>query len=205
MTVQAGLPGTSVAHRAVVESDKVDPLVPELHEAEQTLDQTLAEACASPPATKADTGELIRVDELLEAASEAAKRAVSLRRRRRADSTQRSTQQGERVAMGDVEAAASADATHRVFTDAGGVQWDAFAVYPESRPSVLAHLKGTYQQGWLCFDSGTEKRRLSPIPDHWQGLSDAQLQELVARAEVAGRQRGRSRGNATPKRPRQSE
>ncbi len=135
-----------------METDPTDPLVPELREAELTLDTTLEEVCAEPPAGEIDTGELIHVDELLEVASEAAKRAVSLRRRRRANKTQRA----ERGAMRDVEAGASAEATHRAFTDARGVRWDVFAVHPEALMPVRAELRGTYAQGWLSFDSGTE-------------------------------------------------
>jgi hypothetical protein len=160
------------------------PLLPELRNAELTLEHALAEACAANPARKADTGELIRVDEMLEIASDAAKRAVSLRRRRRAERTQQTTQ----LAMGDAEAAAILGTTHRSFTDARGVWWDVFAVYPQARYSKF---RGTFQQGWLCFDSGTEKRRLSPIPDDWRTVSDAALERLAERAEVASSRRGR--------------
>jgi hypothetical protein len=173
-----------------VETGQTDPLVPELREAELTLEQALAEACAAKPATRADTGELIKVEQVLELASEAAKRAISLRRRRRADRLERAT----RWAMGDAEAAASAGAAHRAITDARGIWWDVFAVYPEMR---AASLKGTFQQGWLTFDSGTEKRRLSPIPDDWQRLTDAELMQLLSRAEVA-KPRGRPRKDSHP-------
>jgi hypothetical protein len=185
-----------------VESDHSDPLVPELRDAELSLENALEEACATPPASKADTGELIRVDELLGVASDAAKRAISLRRRRGADRAQRSPAP---ATMGDAEAAASADATHRGFTDARGVQWDVFAVHPEARLSVHSQLKGTYPQGWLCFDSTTEKRRLSPIPDEWQRLSDEQLAQLAERAEVAPSRAARSRDKSGPEEPRRSE
>jgi hypothetical protein len=177
-----------------------DPLIPELKEAELALESTLEEACDTEPASKADTGELIRVDELLEAARDAAKRAISLRRRQRADKTQRNA----RTTMGDVEVAASPAATHRVFADAQGVQWDVFAVYPEPPRASRSQLKGTYSKGWLCFDSATEKRRLSPIPDRWQQLTDEQLAQLSERAESATRRRGRSRGPG-PEQPRQPE
>jgi hypothetical protein len=174
-----------------VEPGTPGPLLPELRDAEITLEHALAEACASPPASKADTGELIKVDEMLELASEAAKRAISLRRRRRAERNQRAT----RWAMGDAEASASVGATHRTLTDARGIWWDVFAVHPEVRP---ASLKGTFQQGWLTFDSGTEKRRLSPIPPDWQRLTDEELMELLSRAEVAAKPRARPRKDSHP-------
>ncbi|MDQ3950468.1 MAG: hypothetical protein M3282_08975 [Gemmatimonadota bacterium] len=186
-----------------METDPTDPLVPELREAEQTLEAALEEACAEPPASEIDTGELIHVDELLGTASDAAKRAISLRRRRRANKSQRT----ERAAMGDVEAGASAEATHRVFADARGVRWDAFAVRPEALLAEFPQLRGPFSHGWLSFDSGTEKRRLSPIPEDWQRMSDEQLAQLLERAEVASRRRGRRRphGGAGPEEPRQSE
>lgn len=177
-----------------MESGQTEPLGPELREAEITLEHALTEACASPPASKADTGELIEVEEMLQIASEAAKRAISLRRRRRAERNERAA----RWAMGDAEAAASVGTTHRAFVDARAIWWDVFAVYPEARPSQHSQLKGTFQQGWLCFDSGTEKRRLSPIPDGWQQLSDGQLEQLSERAQVASRKRGRPRKDSRP-------
>ncbi|GAC1650003.1 MAG: hypothetical protein NVS4B3_08040 [Gemmatimonadaceae bacterium] len=39
------------------------------------------------------------------------------------------------------------------------------------------------EHGWLTFASDAEKRRLSPIPDHWQTASPAVLNELLARAK----------------------
>jgi hypothetical protein len=184
-----------------VDSDPSDRLVPELRDAELSLESALEEACATPPANEADTGELIRVDELLEAASDAAKRAISLRRRRRADETQRAG----RATIGDVEAGTTAAATHRVFADARGVRWDVFAVHPEAALPVRAPLKGSYSKGWLSFDSGTEKRRLSPIPEDWQRMSDEQLAQLLERAEVASRRTTRSRRRGGPEGPRPSE
>jgi hypothetical protein len=62
-----------------------EPLRPKLAEVERQLDETLDEVCDAPPAEKLDTGELIRVEESLALAAEAAKEAVSLRRRMRVD------------------------------------------------------------------------------------------------------------------------
>jgi hypothetical protein len=169
-----------------VEPGPTGPLIPELRDAEITLEHALTEACASPPASAADTGELIHVEEMLQVASEAAKRAISIRRRRRAEKSRRTATS----AMGDAEARASAAHAHRAFVDVRGVWWDVFAVYPEARGSV-SQLKGTWQQGWLCFDSGAEKRRLSPIPDEWQRLADDELLRLLERADVASSRRGR--------------
>ena len=179
---------------SLVESGQSEPLLPELREAELTLEQALGDACSTTPATKASTGELIKIEEVLQIANEAAKRAISLRRRRRADRTQRA----ERWAMSDAETVASLSATHRNFTDAGGIWWDVYAVYPEARASRHSPLVGPFAQGWLCFDSGAEKRRLSPIPDDWRTIAEADLQKLAERAEVASKKRRRSRGDRGP-------
>lgn len=166
----------------------VEPTGPETPTPESVVEEALAEACAAPPASKANTSELIRVEEMLEIASDAAKRAISLRRKRR-ETRARAREAG--AEMGAAEAAASGGASHRTFTDARGVRWDVFAVYPEARPSPHSQLRGTYHEGWLCFDSAAEKRRLSPVPENWQALGDNELRGLLDRAE-----RARARGSS---------
>ena len=50
-------------------------------------------------------------------------------------------------------------------------------------PVARARLRGTYAQGWLCFESGIEKRRLSPIPEDWTTCEDERLEEYTGQAE----------------------
>jgi hypothetical protein len=38
--------------------------------------------------------------------------------------------------------------------------------------------------GWLCFESGEERRRLYPVPEDWESLDDRQLLALCRQAEV---------------------
>jgi hypothetical protein len=80
------------------QSGAIDPLRPKLQEAEQQLDKTLAEVCETPSASRLDTGQLIRVEESLALAAEAAKEAVSIRRKIRADSDR--TESAPRPASG---------------------------------------------------------------------------------------------------------
>ena len=160
-----------------------DPPAPALHQAERTAHTSMAEACGTPRPSEANTGELIRIEEFLATASDAVKRAISLRRRR-ADEVAR---EAVRASLADVEAEASADGTHRIFRDSRGVRWDVFAVYPESRLSVRWHLDPPYAAGWLCFDSSGQKRRLSPVPPTWDRLTNADLEQLVERADVVRR------------------
>lgn len=61
------------------------PLKPALKESELQLQSALEEVCEDTSVQKTDTDELIRIEETLAVASEAAKRAISLRRRIRTD------------------------------------------------------------------------------------------------------------------------
>lgn len=165
--------------------NEAQPLAAELHRAEETLKSTLREACAA-DVVHADTGELIKVEEMLAIASDAAKRAISIRRRRRHG--------GAKAAKHPAPAADAAAAEHRTFTDSEGVPWDVRAVYPAERADVRhARLLGTFQQGWLSFECETGKRRLSPIPPDWASLDEAALQALCQRAEEATSRRSDDR------------
>lgn len=62
-----------------------EALRPQLEKVEEQLDRTLEQVCETPTASRLDTGELIRVEESLALATEAAKEAVSLRRKMHAD------------------------------------------------------------------------------------------------------------------------
>ena len=64
-------------------TEGIEPLHPMLRDAHQTLEEALDQACASRPASDETTGEMIRLEETLSVAAEAAKRAVSIRRRLR--------------------------------------------------------------------------------------------------------------------------
>lgn len=40
-----------------------------------------------------------------------------------------------------------------------------------------------FQNGWLVFESGEERRRLSPIPPAWERYTEAALERMCGRAE----------------------
>lgn len=155
--------------------DDSSSLPPSLEQAKKRLKTALGEACGA-DVDAADTGELIRVEEVLAIANDAAKEAVSVRRRLR------SKQPIDRATRQETP-------TTREVTDAGGVRWAIFAVHP-SASSGRATLRAQFQGGWLAFDAGTQTRRLAPIPDGWQAMSDPELLALCERAEVAQRRRG---------------
>ena len=65
--------------------DPSRPLRPQLNNIEDTIEQSLDQVCSSPSVKEISTGELIKIEETLAIAAEAAKEAVSLRRRMRRD------------------------------------------------------------------------------------------------------------------------
>jgi hypothetical protein len=82
---------------------------------------------------------------------------------------------------------------HRQFIDSVGATWDVWDVHPTVASQTLANLcwqpagqtddgrnpvAPALADGWLCFESGGERRRLAPIPLGWCAYSAAQLQDL---------------------------
>lgn len=147
-------------------------LRPQLHEAQETLGVALKEACAMDPA-KANTGELIHIEELLAIANDSAKKAISVRRRLKKDGKARTERESPKARPTE----------YREFLDAASVKWTAIAVHPSTSKS----LTGAFQNGWLSFDSGTETRRHAPIPENWMSLSDDELCRLCESATIASR------------------
>lgn len=105
---------------------------------------------------------------------------------------------------------------YRTFRDSHGTEWQAWDVMPQleerrvserrSRPAAPPHselrsgdrrvlsgeravLSPLYQQGWLCFDAASEKRRLSPIPADWARCAVERLEQYCAQAQAAPRVR----------------
>src|SRR5579872_2574182 len=44
-----------------------------------------------------------------------------------------------------------------------------------------------FRKGWLAFQSGVEWRRLAPIPESWESLTDSDLLALLRRANESER------------------
>lgn len=163
-----------------------DVLRPQLVRAERSLKSALDEVCHA-DVTEVNTGELIRLEEVLAIANEAAKEAVSVRRK---------LKQGAPADRADDQSARQEDSglgAHREFDDHLGVRWMVFAVYPSSARVARSGLRAPYQEGWLAFDSGVETRRLAPIPADWLDLGDAELEAACARAEIAPKRQPRVR------------
>jgi hypothetical protein len=47
-----------------------------------------------------------------------------------------------------------------------------------------------YGSGWLTFESLNEKRRLIPIPAHWEHWSQAELRDLCEKAKIVAKTEG---------------
>lgn len=97
--------------------------------------------------------------------------------------------------------------SHRAFRDHDGRTWDVWEVHPtlverrdarrgariagerRKRSQPRASLPIVLRAGWLAFESMKERRRLAPIPADWAGMTDDQLAELLARADMKGKTR----------------
>ena len=50
-------------------------------------------------------------------------------------------------------------------------------------------ISGDFSAGWLAFESRGERRRLSPIPPHWDSAPEAELARWCERASAAPKRR----------------
>ena len=84
----------------------------------------------------------------------------------------------------------------REFEDETGRQWRVWDVNPtvharSSRPRGANPI--TVPDGWLCFESADERRRLSPIPPTWETADMDALRALWTAAQVVPPTARRSR------------
>ena len=67
----------------------------------------------------------------------------------------------------------------RTFESPDGATWSVWEVIPgqisELRSRFGSHLPGDLADGWLCFDCGSEKRRLAPLPPGWHESAEEDL------------------------------
>ena len=71
----------------------------------------------------------------------------------------------------------------RQIRDDAGIVWTIYEVNPGVAPwRGVGSLPEGYQNGWLCFECPTEKRRLTPLPMGWQELPPDQLTHLLLAA-----------------------
>jgi hypothetical protein len=97
--------------------------------------------------------------------------------------------------------------SYREFNDCEGRIWEVWEVRPAAierrqaddrrrQPREFAdrraaelqfRLLGGLRDGWLTFQCGIERRRLTPIPEGWTSLPDETLRALSARAAPVAR------------------
>ena len=77
----------------------------------------------------------------------------------------------------------------RQLRDEAGVEWMVYAVNPVGANEwrSIESLPESYRSGWLCFESATEKRRLTPLPPEWESLPLEQLTGLLGTAILVQR------------------
>jgi hypothetical protein len=74
----------------------------------------------------------------------------------------------------------------REFTDSQGNEWRVWDVNPVLHANPV-HARKAFPrvpQGWLCFESAAERRRLSPIPEAWETCTESMLAEFCVAAEL---------------------
>lgn len=74
----------------------------------------------------------------------------------------------------------------REFKDERGVHWQVWDTQPTLRvfgePVAGAHLHEDARQGWLTFQSATQRRRFYQVPESWDALPDDDLRRLLRHA-----------------------
>jgi hypothetical protein len=77
----------------------------------------------------------------------------------------------------------------RDFTDSRGTVWKVWDVTPDQldRRTAAEDYMADWQDGWLCFECGEERRRLARYPTQWMDLPDTELEQLLGSAQAVRR------------------
>jgi hypothetical protein len=88
---------------------------------------------------------------------------------------------------------------HRTFVDRIGMTWQVWDVRPNTLVLSKADRPGKqeFASGWLCFQSGSTRKRLVPIPLGWADMSEDDLVRLWRTATPAP-SRGPSAADQAP-------
>ena len=79
----------------------------------------------------------------------------------------------------------------REFRDSKGVTWKVWDVRPEAIHPVTAaeEFLAEYRDGWLCFESEEDRRRLPLFPSAWSDMTDEELEKLLSTAQPLPKRR----------------
>jgi hypothetical protein len=69
--------------------------------------------------------------------------------------------------------------TMRTITDRSGIEWEVFEVFPGTEGRGTGRIPVTFRDGWLCFQSPFERRRMVPIPLGWQLWDERTLRSAL--------------------------
>jgi hypothetical protein len=72
---------------------------------------------------------------------------------------------------------------HRDFTDSKGIHWLVWSTTPSSSSVLATDMK----QGWLTFESESERRRLLPVPRDWEEASPERMELYLRAAQTVTR------------------
>lgn len=70
------------------------------------------------------------------------------------------------------------------FTDRTGRSWKVWHTVPRLA-DLFTSLAPDLKEGWLTFESESEKRRLAPVPAEWESLPPSRLEVLCRMAKPA--------------------
>jgi hypothetical protein len=75
----------------------------------------------------------------------------------------------------------------RTFRDSNGTAWTVFEVRRQVNATgdKTSYLPGGFNDGWLCFETAGQKRRLTKYPARWRELGDEELGQLLNQAQPA--------------------
>lgn len=86
----------------------------------------------------------------------------------------------------------------RTITDATGLEWTVFEVRRDGQTTdQWSYLPEEFGDGWLCFESKYSKRRLTPVPDDWEGLDENDLVRMLNRAAPVRRSQSQAEDRST--------
>lgn len=69
--------------------------------------------------------------------------------------------------------------THRIVVEAGGRRWKVFVVPEGMRWDPEIEMR---RVSWLCCESNSDTRYITPVPPDWQQLSDERLLAAIVAA-----------------------
>ena len=76
----------------------------------------------------------------------------------------------------------------REFRDENGDEWMVWITTPTERRGVA----DDFRDGWLTFESGMARRRLAPVPPHWETMSVEHLRLALSASKPVARESRRS-------------